>query len=246
MRRLARWLDRHPLLAIMFGAALIATISGGAVTVGRALDAGSPPADLAPGSAKLTTEQLATLQSAGGPFEDRLYLWCSYIDLGELDLRSLPRAEPLESLDQPLTSLAAAVEASPVIIQVRVRAWWMDGCEVFALLDVERALGTSDRLVGIWLGMQIVPGRDWSEAHLLESPAIHTYLPGDEVILFLRENDGEIAIPRGTLYPALAFTSSYRVRDGRIEALQRNPFAAEVDGTTDDQFWADLESIKRQ
>lgn len=246
MRRVGGLADRHPFLATMLGAMLLGAMGLGSIGIGRALDDETPPVELTPGSARLTTDQLAELRLADGDFFERLKTWCDYLDFSTIGLASLPRGEDAGLPTQPVATLAEAVDSSPIIIPGRVRAWRKEGCNVFALVDVERGIGTKSKLVQVWIGWMVLPGRDWNEAYLVDSDVVHTSLPGEEVVLLLEENHGEIMFSRGVLYHSLSFTSSYRVNDGQIEALPRNPFVAEVDGLPVDEFWAQLFALRER
>ncbi len=235
----------HPVATFVLSAFTLATVAGGSIALGRALNGDTPQAEFAPGTARLTVDELATIQAANGDFWTRLELWCSFVDIADLDLRSLPRAEDGGSAIQPVSTLAEAADASPVVLQGRVRAWRMVGCNTFAVVDIERAIGTSAERVEVWIGWTLTPEPGWADARLLDSYIVHTYLPGDEVILLLDDDIDDINIPRGSLQHTLSFTSSYRVSGGRIEALPLNPFGGDVSGLTDDEFWERLETLKR-
>lgn len=101
-------------------------------------------------------------------------------------------------------------------------------------LKIERILkGSTSPTLEIPMGGGPEPAGTWEEVILGYEENAPLLLPGDRAVLFLEYDQ------RTKSYGVQSFSGEYLVdAAGKVQALEMNPFAAEVNGKTVDQFAA--------
>lgn len=105
-------------------------------------------------------------------------------------------------------------------------------------LKIDRVLkGSTGSTLEIAMGGGPAPAGNWDEVHLVFDENAPLLLPGDRAVLFLEYEDSIQS------YLVQSFSGEYLVDSaGNVQALEINPFAAEVNGRSLDEFAAVIES----
>lgn len=173
-----------------------------------------------PRAALPPAERQAAEQAAFEQFQQRRAAWIEAFQASGRDARDLPRAALLASYAPPKPTVAAAADAAARVVSGRVESvrFTPSGtATVFRASD-----GTAVELVQNG-GPE--PAENFVDGTLAYAENAPLLLPGDDAVLVLERGPG------GTL-EIQSWTGLYVVRDGRVTAVEGNPFKASVDGRT--------------
>ena len=177
------------------------------------------------------SERQALHEKSWSEFEQRYTAWLSNLDIGKLDLRSLPRAELTASYEAPQPSLRAAVAMADLTVVgsvAGIRPTPFSGTEL--TLSIEQTLkGQSQSTIVITQAGGLYPTQDWTGVVIGEGGNGAFLLPGDRAILLLQKDE------RGGTY-IQSSSGWYQVVSGLVNSNPLNPWSASVTGETEEAF----------
>jgi hypothetical protein len=169
--------------------------------------------------------------------------WLECIDIGSLDLRSLPRGEmPVLSQPGERNLEQAVMKADLIIVGVVSELQQTAFSGMDTTINVDQAIkGSVASTVVITQSGRIQPTGDWTGVEIVEAVNGAMLLPGDRAVLFLQNTDpaGEAL---GEWY-IQSFTGWYQVVDGKTRPNAFTGWGASVEGKTESEFVALVRSV---
>jgi hypothetical protein len=218
---------RVALLTVTAAALLI----GAGVVVG-----GGKPLPVNPDKG-LTEDQVIQRQAqARAAFEDRLAAWFKNLDVAKLDLRSLPHAERLVSLEPPAATFADAVREASVVVTGTVSSISPQEDGTIVTLTVDATLkGATTSSVSFMQVSTLRPTADWSGTIIADSPGTPLLLPGTQGEFLLDDSGvGDLALQD--------VAGAYLFDANGVKTQPLNPFSQQLGGMTRDALVKATES----
>ena len=168
---------------------------------------------------------------------DRQYReWLANLDVGALDLRSLPRGELPASYMPGESSLSEAVAKADLIVGGTIsdfRPTPFSGIDT--VINVQRTIkGSVGSTIVITQSGRLQPTADRSGIEIGEAANGRMLLPGDRAVLFLQKTEPAGEASGG--YYIQSFSGWYQAVGGKVQSNPFNTFGASVEGKTEAEF----------
>jgi hypothetical protein len=214
------------------------------VGVGAAVaDSANPKAPNPNTEANLTDAQRNQLYEQNWQqFQARYVQWVAALDLTKVNLRVLPRqpilADFVGPIDQNLAQATADADLAVRAEIVSIKPTAFDGTYVTIQVAGNLKGSAPAGTMVVHQGGGLRPTPDWNGMYIADSPDAPLMLPGDRVVLLLKQRSG--------IYEPESFTGLYRITAGRISAVPGNPFAGSIDGQSEPVFESSIVSPSHQ
>jgi len=172
-------------------------------------------------------ERDAQYQAASKEFDAKFDLWLRDFMVSETDPWSLPTNEISALFVEGQPSLEAATKDADVIGFGIVRSVEFTPYVATVRFDLTDAIKGNAGSVAISQSGGPYPSQDWKTAQLAIAPNDPLLRPGQRALLFLKINSAS-----GHHY-VQSYTGHYEIVDGKVLALQGNPFTTAMDGKTE-------------
>ncbi len=192
-----------------------------------------------PLAGKSNQERMVAIQDSKKEFTARYAAWLADFAASGRDPRSLKRVEMLVTALDPQPDLATAVRNASAIVRVHAESveFNASGSAVVTLSVTGSAKGTPGRSIRIVQAGGPAPDAQWGIGTLGYAASDPLLLPGDDAVLFL---EGPYA---DGSYGVQSYTGSYLVNDGKLEAVEGNPFRAEIRAVSPDALLATTKAM---
>jgi hypothetical protein len=227
--------------AAKVGIAAMALIVAAAIALGiRQFTASSEPKNPCADLADAECQELQSKLRA--EFDRKFVVWVEEFNKENIDLRALPRAYSLAFYLPPLPGLPVSLGQADVVVVGTAEAVYFTPTDAHVTVAVEQSLkGVTAGTITVLQSAGPTPFPSWDEPTLGYSENEPLLLPGDRALLFLEYDASAEA------YRVQSFTGHYLINpDGKLSALEGNPFGASVNGQTVDQFAATMAALLAQ